>query len=103
MKKQQKGDKVRLDIGGHKYTIIENDKLEHDGKMLLGMHDARNCEIRLDKNLIHSRKMETLIHEIVHVVLTNAGHEHNEDWIDGVANGLHQIGVGEYIWKQLKK
>lgn len=95
---------MKLDIGGHRYTIKVEDGLKTDnGKMLLGYHDARVAEIVLDKGMIQSRKVETMLHEVLHVILTNSGNKHDESMIDSIANGLHQLGVGDFLWKKAKK
>ena len=37
---------MKLSIGGHGYTIKERGEvLTEDGKVLLGLHDARTCTI----------------------------------------------------------
>jgi len=94
---------MRLNIGGHKYAINEVKALEHEGKSLLGLHDARVCAIDLDEGLTHTRKMETLLHEVIHVILTNSGGNHDEGQIDAIANGLLQLGVGKYLWDKASK
>jgi len=95
---------MKLNIGGHTYKIKVARGLEsEDGRMLLGYHDARVAEIVLDKEMIQSRKVETMLHEVLHVILTNTGNKHDEGMIDSIANGLHQLGVGDYLWKKAKR
>jgi hypothetical protein len=94
---------MKLNIGGHHYVIKEMEEtIREDGKMLLGFHDVRECTITLDEGLKHSRKVETLLHEVIHVILTNTGCEHSERTIDSLSNGLLQLGVGDFVWKQAK-
>jgi len=96
---------MKLDIGGHNYKVnLVESKTMENGKMLLGNHDARTCTINLDKGMSKSRTQETFLHEVVHVILTNAGMQnHDEVVIDATANGLLQLGVGDFLWKKLKK
>lgn len=96
---------MKLSIGGHKYTIKERGEvLTENGKVLLGLHDARTCTIELDSGMNASRKEETLLHEIIHVMLTNGGfQDHSESMIDTIANGMLQLGVGSFVWKKAQK
>ena len=96
---------MKIAIGGHDYTVnLVDSKTTSDGKMLLGNHDARTCTINLDREMSTTRTRETFLHEVIHVILTNAGMQsHDEVVIDATANGLLQLGVGEFLWKKLKK
>ena len=90
-------------IGGHQYRINLVEEMKVDGGIVLGMHNAKNCSIDIDKYISLSRKKETLIHEILHVILTNAGfQEQDEHYIDTIANGLLQLGVGDLLWEKME-
>ena len=95
---------MKLDIGGHKYQIktMKNQKNEENGNMLLGRHDVKECEIWLDDEMTHTRTVETFMHEILHVILTNTGNGHDEKLIDGISNGLLQLGAADFLWKKAK-
>tara|TARA_R100000664_G_C2756038_1_gene143831 strand:+ start:1775 stop:2080 length:306 start_codon:yes stop_codon:yes gene_type:complete len=95
---------MKIDIGGHNYSIktMKNQTTGKEGNMLLGRHDVKECEIYLDEDMTHSRTVETFMHEILHVILTNTGNSHDEGLIDGVSNGLLQLGVADYLWKKAK-
>ena len=94
---------MKLNIGGHNYVINEvPETVREDGKLLLGVHNVKDCTINIDKEMKHTRKVETLLHEVIHVILTNTGCEHNERTIDALANGMLQLGIGEYVWKKVK-
>lgn len=95
---------MQLEIGGHNYDIktMTNRTNKKNGNMLLGKHDVKECEIWLDDSMSHTRTVETFMHEILHVILTNTGNEHNEKLIDGVANGLLQLGAADYLWRKAK-
>ena len=94
----------KLAIGGHNYKIkgMKQETAKENGPFLLGKHDVKSCEIFLDTDMNHTRTMETFLHEIIHVILANTGNDHNETLIDSLSNGLHQLGVGDYLWKQGK-
>tara|TARA_R110000823_G_scaffold281739_4_gene399981 strand:- start:5433 stop:5720 length:288 start_codon:yes stop_codon:yes gene_type:complete len=95
---------MKFNIGGHTYKVNET-TLEptEDGKSLLGMHDVKTNTILVDKDMTHSRKVETFMHEIIHVIFSNTGCEHNEKSIDALSNGLLQLGVADYLWKKVTK
>jgi Zn-dependent peptidase ImmA (M78 family) len=95
---------MKLDIGGHNYTVIcENLTHEDSSKELYGRHLVKHSQILINNQIDDSRQKETLIHEILHAVLVNAGHDHDEGLIDAISNGFHQLGVGEYLWKKAQK
>ena len=94
----------KLEIGGHIYEVSEENLVSPDAsRELYGRHEVIGNKIRVNENIKPSRKKETLIHEIIHAVLMNGGHEHPEPIIDCISNGLHQLGVGDYLWAKLKK
>jgi Zn-dependent peptidase ImmA (M78 family) len=89
--------KKQIRVGGHDYNVVEtNLDGVREGKDLLGMHDVKANRIFIDENMTHSRKVETFMHEIIHVIYTNAGA------IDALSNGLLQLGVADYLWKKVK-
>ena len=95
----------KLDIGGHEYSIkfMNCEKEGKDNKYLFGMNNPRTNEIYLDEKLATSRRNETFLHEVIHAVLVNNGCNHDEGMIETLANGFHQLGVGEYLWKKTNK
>lgn len=95
--------KKQIRVGGHDYNVVETnlDGVRED-KDLLGMHDVKANRIFIDENMTHSRKVETFMHEIIHVIYTNAGANHDEGAIDALSNGLLQLGVADYLWKKVK-
>ena len=89
-------------IGGHQYRVNLVSEMKVDGNTILGMHDTKTCTINIDKDQTLSRKKETLIHETIHAILTNAGFaEQDEHYIDTLANGFLQLGVGDFLWKNV--
>lgn len=92
-----------IEVGGHVYNVVETDlPPKEDGRTLLGLHDCKNNTIFVDKDMVHSRKVETFMHELIHVMYTNAGAKHDEGAIDALSNGLLQLGVADYLWKRVK-
>ena len=95
---------MKLDIGGHEYTIQEKTLTSKDEtKNLFGHHLIQDNVIFINKDIELSRKKETLIHEVLHAVFYNRGVTHDESLIETLSNGLYQLGIGEYLWKKAKK
>tara|TARA_R110000824_G_scaffold15484_5_gene65075 strand:- start:573 stop:896 length:324 start_codon:yes stop_codon:yes gene_type:complete len=101
----KKSNKIgNLNIGGHVYKVKHmKDVNKKDGRMLLGLHDVKEQTIMVDIDLQKSRKVETLLHEVLHVIYTNTGCDHDERAIDALSNGLMQLGVGNFIWDKVKR
>ena len=94
------GKKERnLVIGGHNYSIVIQPLVHKErGKVLYGRHSVRDNTILINEEVAHSRQVETL-----NAIYFNCGLEHDETVIDALSNGLYQLGVGDYLWKQTKK
>tara|TARA_R110002051_G_scaffold184296_2_gene253695 strand:+ start:719 stop:1024 length:306 start_codon:yes stop_codon:yes gene_type:complete len=93
-----------LNIGGHLYAVIEQPLVhKEENKELYGQHAVKHNIIRLNEEVTHSRKVETLVHEVLHAIYFNTGLEHNERQIEAISNGLHQLGVGDFLWKKSTK
>tara|TARA_R100000742_G_C4242604_1_gene62043 strand:+ start:535 stop:825 length:291 start_codon:yes stop_codon:yes gene_type:complete len=94
----------KFEIGGHTYKVNET-TLEKtvEGKSLLGMHDVKTNTILVDEAMTHSRKVETFMHEVIHVIYSNTGCDHDEGTIDALSNGLLQLGVADFLWNKVKK
>jgi len=94
----------QINIGGHIYDIVlKNLTHEDESKELYGRHEVKENIIYINDNIHKSRQQETLIHEILHAIHFNCGLPHNEQYIDAISKGLHQLGIGEYIWKKIQK
>lgn len=95
---------MKLEVGGHPYEILF-DKLTHEDnrKELYGRHLVKENVILINEEIAHSRQQETLVHEILHAIFYNTGLKHDERIIEALSNGLHQLGVGDYLWKKAKK
>jgi hypothetical protein len=92
----------KIEIGGHNYNIkyMDGEKEGTEGRFLLGLNNPRSCEIFLDNSMKRSRMVETFLHEVIHVILSNTGCKHDENTIDCLANGFHQLGLGEFLWRK---
>lgn len=91
-------------LGGHKYQVLSKELISEDpSKDLYGRHEITQNLILINEVLNSDRAKETLIHEILHGILVNAGQEHPENIIDALSNGLFQLGVGDMLWKQVQK
>jgi Zn-dependent peptidase ImmA (M78 family) len=100
----REGRKMKLNIGGHEYTIEERTlKASDSTKELYGSHLVKDNVIFINKDIAQSRRRETLIHEVLHAVFYNRGIEHDEPLIETLSNGLHQLGIGDYLWKKARK
>lgn len=94
----------KITIGGHNYQVLEGDLVvPNENRVLYGRHEVINNEILLNIDVCPSRKKETYLHEIIHAILLNGGHEHPESIIDCISNGLHQLGVSDYLWHKTQK
>ena len=105
MGKNRRGVNMKkFKIGGHTYKVNET-KLEKtaEGKSLLGMHDVKTNTILVDEAMTHSRKVETFMHEVIHVIYSNTGCDHDEGTIDALSNGLLQLGVADFLWNKVQK
>ena len=80
-------------IGPIGYTIREVRGLRSDDDTeLLGEIDYSACVIKLDRTANVQCKRVTLLHEVIHGILTNAGvQEHDESLIDAIAFGLYGV------------
>ena len=93
-----------ITIGGHEYSILLKELVhEDDDKTLYGRHMVDSNIIYLNKDIVESGKKETLIHEVIHAILCNTGQQHKDPLIEAISNGFFQLGIGDYIWDQVKE
>jgi Zn-dependent peptidase ImmA (M78 family) len=75
-----------------KISVIEN--LFDDNNKVLGFSDYAHSEIKLESNQDNQNKLQTLVHEITHVILWNTGYDDlnaNEQLIVAFGNVLYQV------------
>ena len=87
-------DKIK--VAGHTYKVIwDDEKLSNEGFTGLACHNELIiylCKIYRGEKLAKSVIEETLLHEILHTVDVNYNnHALNEDTIDRLSEGLHQV------------
>lgn len=79
-------------IGAIDYTVEETNNLYSDHGVRMGEHDSVLTCIRINQNISPQAKRVTLMHEIVHAILANAGKcDHDEEMVDLLAHGI--VGV----------
>ena len=79
---------MELNIGGHLYKIVEL-PLEHEDndKELYGRHLVKDNIILINEGIEKTRKLETLIHEILHAICYNTGLQQEMDRLQNIAWG----------------
>lgn len=76
-------------IGGNDYTVEIVPKLV-ERHCLFGQVTYKDTHVQIDDSLSPSRTNETLIHELLHAVLFEAGYEEqDEELVQRAANVLH--------------
>jgi len=81
-------------IGWRNYTITQSEHRTGDnGGDLLGKIFYEDREIYLYEKLEKEEKVVTLLHEVVHGILYNMGHEmcSNENFVTGFTENLYQV------------
>lgn len=80
-----------INIMGVTYEVKEVDEVSNT-ENLSGLIDYRTCEILLDKNIAQEVKEHTLVHEIVHGVLSSLGMydlNNDESAVQSIASALY--------------
>ncbi len=82
-------------VGPIEYDIVfVRGLMDVDGiTKLNGYIDYINCEIRIEENMDPQRQFQTLMHELNHAILANAGVEHDEALVEALALGWMSILV----------
>lgn len=88
-------DKIHaVRIGGTDYEItLDDDMLKVDG--MCGMIDAASTEIRVSSQLSPQATHATILHEAVHAILQQSGHDNTENpdadepLVEALAHGIH--------------
>ena len=83
----------KVKVGGIIYEVYLVDQCS-DGPRFMGQVDHYKCEIQLRQNLNPQAKMQTLWHEITHIVISALGRKDFEEGdIEQVAQYIYQIVV----------
>lgn len=83
-----------IKIGVFNYKVTEQPDLYSNGTNVLGVSNVNQLTIKLDSDVVIERRKQTLIHEILHVLIYEAGlseklQEH--DVINPLANLLYRF------------
>lgn len=91
-------NKVR--IGGIDYQVEIVPDLRDGDKKLDGWIKYRDCMILIDQSLSRQMARQTLLHEIIHGMITTIGRDIDEDTVDALAYMLLQvIRDNPELWK----
>ena len=90
-----------MKICGMPYKVSVVSKIaDANGKALIGSADFDHGKIIISEDQLKQKQKETLLHEVTHCILHHTGHKQSEKICDAVANGLLQLGVGDYVWEK---
>lgn len=79
----------RIEVGAHTYTVVLCDEIRNDDdSRLWGRCEHANLVIRICSQLAPTRRVSTLLHEIVHAVASVTQVEVPEADVDRLAEGL---------------
>ena len=90
----------QLKIGNLTYTVewLHDDlATEYDGRS-----SHRRAYIKLDRSMSVTHKRETLLHEIIHQLLSHGGYHdegRNDHLVNCLANGLLQVLTDNGLWQ----
>jgi hypothetical protein len=85
-----KVDKVK--VGAIQYSVAYIPDLKDDRGKLDGRIRHSTTEIQLESGMNHQATAQTLLHEIVHAVATQIGHQDmKEGMVDALAYGIYQV------------
>lgn len=84
-------DAVR--VGPMEYSVTEQETVIADGCLASGYMDSESSNIVVAAGLPEPVKAVTLMHEVLHAILIQAGSEHgnNENLVECLAYGLVQL------------
>lgn len=83
-----------LTIGPMVYRVVEKEGLSSDGQTIYGQVNYGECEILVEARNDLQQRRQTVWHEVMHVLLTQAGlvkDAKREELIDPLAYGLMQV------------
>jgi hypothetical protein len=82
-----------INILGIEYTIKEVDVIDKYVPKF-GMIDYTTSEILIDKTLSSNKKIQTLIHEVMHGIFEGLGYDElnsDEEKVQSIATALHSV------------
>ena len=80
-------------IGPSRFTVAQTPGLRDGDEQVYGITRHDTCEILIDSTLCPQAKYQTLWHEVVHVIMTQAGHEgeHDETMVSALSYGIVDV------------
>jgi hypothetical protein len=84
-----------LVIGGVSYSVVEDTEIIQ-AKGIMGESSCRQCRIGVDGDIAYPRKVQTVIHEVLHILIYESGLEEslqNHIIINPLANLLTRFLV----------
>lgn len=83
----------KINVLGVDYGIEFKKEIEEDGEYLLGLTDFQNSTIYLRSGMSRQRIWQTLVHELVHVMLYEDGNDdyNSEDLVNPLGNVMYQV------------
>ena len=81
---------MKIDILGAEYSLTTEDKVSSGGSMCYGVSLFSTHEIKVSNhNISEKRQADTLLHEVCHSILSEAGHsDHSEEHVTALGSGL---------------
>lgn len=83
----------KVKVGGMTYKIKDVDELLHDSREVYGLCETDELVIKMNKKYKGQRYNQTLIHEIMHAVVEEAGLslENEEDVVNRLSLVWYQV------------
>lgn len=96
-----------MQICGHEYDVIIGTRGEYNREedpFYFGTADHTRNIIHINPKSPRDRQEQTLIHEVIHCILSHCHDlgEHDERLVAAMANGFFQLGFGKYLWRIAK-
>jgi hypothetical protein len=92
-------------VAGIEYSVEEKEVvIIEDCKSYAGLCNYKDARIEILKDMSPGRKEETLVHEILHAALFEAGYkDHDEELVGRVSKVLYQIlKDNDFSWLRLR-
>ncbi|UQS85769.1 hypothetical protein MOO46_07500 (plasmid) [Apilactobacillus apisilvae] len=87
-------DNRHINVMGMDFKVSVVKDLFNGNDKVLGYSDYANSAIKLESNQDDQNKLQTLVHEITHIILWNTGYDdlnNNEQLIVAFGNVLYQV------------
>ena len=82
---------MKINVCGVNYEVLQLDEVDNNPSCL-GLCVYEKSLIQIKKGISIERKKQTLIHELLHAMLYEAGYyEHDENQVDNLSVVLNQV------------